>query len=68
LGILRFNLAELGFQGFGELYGHEGFPQSFMYYWPPQNVTLVGTLNQASSEEVYYLQVILSIISLLREE
>ena len=68
LGILRFNLAELGFPEFGELYGHEGFPQSFMYYWPAQNVTLVGTLNQASSEEVYYLQVILSIISLLREE
>jgi D-alanyl-D-alanine carboxypeptidase len=68
LGILRFNLVELGFPGFGALYGHEGFPQSFMYYWPPQNVTLVGTLNQASSEEVYHLQIILGIISLLREE
>lgn len=68
LGILRFNLAELGFPDFGELYGHEGFPQSFMYYWPPQNVTLVGTLNQASSQEVYHLQVVLSIISLLLEE
>ena len=68
LGTIRFNLDELGFSGFGEIYGHEGFPQSFMYYWPPQNVTLTGTLNQASSEEVYHLQVIMGIISLLREE
>jgi hypothetical protein len=37
-----------------------------MYYWPAQNVTLAGTLNQASSEEVHYLQMIAGVISLLR--
>jgi D-alanyl-D-alanine carboxypeptidase len=66
LGTVRINFEEIGYSGIGEIFGHDGFPQSFMYYWPIQNVTMVGTLNQASSEEINYLQIIMGVISLLR--
>jgi len=65
-GIALINFEELGLNGFGEIYGHDGFPQSFMFYWAKKDVTLVGTLNQGSSE-YHYQQLILEIINLLKE-
>ncbi len=66
LGIARINLEEFGMAGFGEIYGHEGFAQSFMYYWPKRDVTLVGTLNQAVSD-YHYQQLVLEVIGLLNQ-
>jgi len=65
-GIKFINLEELGLDGFGELYGHDGFPQSFMFYWAKQNVTIVGTLNQDVSE-YQYAQLVIEIINLLKK-
>jgi len=33
--------------GLGELWGHDGYGNAWMYYWPEEEITLVGTLNQA---------------------
>lgn len=30
----------------GEVWGHAGSSHNFMYYWPREDVTIVGTLNQ----------------------
>ena len=30
----------------GEVWGHAGSSHNFMYYWPQEDVTIVGTLNQ----------------------
>lgn len=45
LGILRFVLDEWDIPGLGEMLGHGGMPNSQAFYWPEQNVTIVGTLN-----------------------
>lgn len=34
----------------GELWGHDGHGNSFMYYWPAQHVAFVGTLNQTDND------------------
>lgn len=62
LGVVQINLAELGVRGVGEIYGHEGFPQSFMFYWPEQQVTIVGTLNQALSKRVFWAQLVVNVV------
>lgn len=41
-------LVELG-NGQGEIIGHDGYGNSWMYYWPKQDVTMVGTLNQTEN-------------------
>lgn len=66
-GMVRVNFEELGLPGAGEIYGHDGFPQSFMYYWPGQNVTIAGTLNQAVPEKFDALAVVASVILLLQD-
>ncbi|MEW6194993.1 MAG: serine hydrolase domain-containing protein [Bacteroidota bacterium] len=66
LGVARINMDEFGMTGIGELYGHDGFPQSFMFYWPKQNVTIIGTLNQAISN-YHYQQLILQVFNLLNK-
>ena len=35
-----------GHQGLGEIWGHAGSSYNFMFYWPREDVTIVGTLNQ----------------------
>lgn len=50
LGVRRVDYAALGIDGIGSIIGHDGFPGSFMYYWPEQEVTVVGTINQAAPE------------------
>ncbi len=39
----------LGF-GLGSVWGHDGYGNSFMYYWPSHEITLVGTLNQTEND------------------
>ncbi|KAA3606669.1 MAG: class A beta-lactamase-related serine hydrolase [Planctomycetota bacterium] len=39
----------LGF-GLGKIWGHDGYGNSWMYFWPDQDVSFVGTLNQASND------------------
>jgi len=46
LGLFR---VDLGF-GKGEIWGHDGYGNAWMYYWPEQDVTFVGTLNQTEND------------------
>ena len=46
LGIFRITLD----YGLGELWGHDGYGNSWMYYWPQQDITMTGTLNQARND------------------
>jgi len=39
---------------FGEIWGHSGSSHNFMYYWPREDVTMVGTLNQMAVERDLY--------------
>jgi hypothetical protein len=45
LGLYRFVFDDWGIPDLGETQGHGGMPNSQAYYWPDQNVTIVGTLN-----------------------
>jgi D-alanyl-D-alanine carboxypeptidase len=40
--------------GLGEVWGHAGSSDNFMYYWPNGDVTMIGTLNQIDSEGSLY--------------
>ncbi len=53
LGVRHFDLAALGMPGAGELWGHTGFLKSFMLYWPQQDATICGTLNQSQAQGVF---------------
>ncbi|MFZ1947889.1 MAG: serine hydrolase domain-containing protein [bacterium] len=38
----------------GEVWGHTGSSHNFMYYWPQEDVTIIGTLNQmAVASDLY---------------
>ena len=45
LGTYQFVLEEWGIPGLGTLEGHGGLFNSLAYYWPEQNATIIGTLN-----------------------
>ena len=45
LGVMRFVFDEWGIPDLGEVQGHGGLFNSQAFYWPEQNVTIVGTLN-----------------------
>ncbi|MAE71278.1 MAG: hypothetical protein CME06_12530 [Gemmatimonadetes bacterium] len=36
--------------GIGELVGHDGYGNAWMYYWPEEDVSFTGTLNQALND------------------
>ncbi len=36
--------------GHGEIWGHDGYGNSWMYYWPKEDITMVGTLNQTEND------------------
>lgn len=40
--------------GLGQIWGHAGSSQVFMYYWPKRDVVMVGTLNQLDSQKNRY--------------
>jgi D-alanyl-D-alanine carboxypeptidase len=46
LGLFR---VEFGF-GLGEIWGHDGYGNSWMYYWPRHDVSFTGTLNQTEND------------------
>lgn len=46
LGVYRVNL---GF-GLGSIWGHDGYGNSWMYYWPRHGITFSGTLNQTEND------------------
>jgi CubicO group peptidase (beta-lactamase class C family) len=43
-----------GHTGLGEVWGHAGSSDNFAYYWPDQDMILVGTLNQIDCERGLY--------------
>ena len=51
LGMLHYVFDEWDIPGLGEVTGHGGGLNSLAFYWPDQNVTIVGTLN--SNEPQY---------------
>jgi CubicO group peptidase (beta-lactamase class C family) len=40
--------------GLGELWGHAGTSYCFMFYWPKEGVSIIGTLNQINVEKDRY--------------
>lgn len=40
--------------GVGEVWGHTGSSDNFMYYWPNEDTTMIGTLNQIDCERNLY--------------
>jgi D-alanyl-D-alanine carboxypeptidase len=40
--------------GLGEVWGHAGSSDNFMYYWPEKDTTMIGTLNQLDCERNLY--------------
>ncbi|MCA9954302.1 MAG: serine hydrolase [Anaerolineales bacterium] len=50
LGLLRFVFAECDIPGLGENIGNAGLFNSFFFYWPEQNATIIGTLNSNEPE------------------
>jgi D-alanyl-D-alanine carboxypeptidase len=40
--------------GLGEIWGHAGSSHCFMFYWPRQDVTMIGTLNQLDCQRSLY--------------
>lgn len=46
LGLYRIVLG----YGLGELWGHDGYGNAWMYYWPEEGISFVGTLNQALND------------------
>ena len=46
LGLFQLTLDD----GLGQLWGHDGHGNAFMFYWPEQRIALVGTLNQTEND------------------
>jgi D-alanyl-D-alanine carboxypeptidase len=46
LGVFHLQLDD----GLGELWGHDGYGNAFMYYWPQRDLAIVGTLNQRDND------------------
>jgi len=42
------------YAGLGEVWGHTGSSDNFMYYWPHEDTTMIGTLNQIACERNLY--------------
>lgn len=40
--------------GLSEIWGHTGSSDNFMYYWPEEDTTMIGTLNQINCEMNLY--------------
>lgn len=53
LGVRRFVLGEVGETYSGEIWGHTGALNVSMFYYPPLDLVMTGTLNQASVPGVW---------------
>lgn len=57
LGISRVLFDHSGnpeYSGLGEIWGHTGSSDNFMYYWPQEDTIMVATLNQLNCEKSLY--------------
>jgi CubicO group peptidase (beta-lactamase class C family) len=52
--------------GLGQIWGHGGSSQNFMYYWPSQDLTMIGTLNQIDAEMSLY-DIVASVMTTIRD-
>ena len=66
LGMQRFVMDEWDIPGLGQVYGEGGQFNSFSFYWPEQNVTMVGTLN-SSEPPSGFVSVLLDVMSAIQE-
>lgn len=66
LGMQRVVLDEWDFPGLGQLIGHGGRFNSWAFYWPEQNVTLVGTLNSNEPPDGFVF-LLLDVMSAIQE-
>jgi hypothetical protein len=48
-----------------EVWGHSGSGHGFLYYWPSEDVVVVGTLNQLAVETPLY-DIVAEILQLIR--
>jgi D-alanyl-D-alanine carboxypeptidase len=46
--------ANPAYEGLGEVWGHTGSSDNFMYYWPEGDVIMIGTLNQLNCTRNLY--------------
>jgi D-alanyl-D-alanine carboxypeptidase len=53
------------YAGLSEVWGRAGSSDNFMYYWPEQDTTLIGTLNQLDCERKLYDNVALIMNTIL---
>jgi CubicO group peptidase (beta-lactamase class C family) len=53
LGIIDIDFGAMGSPEIDEIIGHNGMWNSFVYYWPKENLTIIGTLNQANPMDAY---------------
>jgi D-alanyl-D-alanine carboxypeptidase len=51
--------------GLGEVWGHTGSSDNFLYYWPKNDTTMIGTLNQLACERKLYDNVALIMNTIL---
>jgi D-alanyl-D-alanine carboxypeptidase len=51
--------------GLGEVWGHTGSSDNFMYYWPKNDTIMIGTLNQLACERNLYGNVALIMNAIL---
>jgi D-alanyl-D-alanine carboxypeptidase len=65
-GILRFVLEEWDIPGLGEVLGHSGLFNSQAFYWPEQNMTIVGTLN-TNEPQMGYIGVMIEVMTAVAE-
>ncbi|MCO5191295.1 MAG: beta-lactamase family protein, partial [Anaerolineae bacterium] len=66
LGVLRFVLDEWDIPGLGEMLGHSGLFNSQAFYWPEQNVMIVGTLN-SNEPQLGYIGMMIDVMTLVAE-
>jgi CubicO group peptidase (beta-lactamase class C family) len=52
--------------GLGEVWGHSGSSHNFLYYWPAEDIVIVGTLNQMAVESSLY-DTVARILTLVRD-
>jgi CubicO group peptidase (beta-lactamase class C family) len=51
--------------GLGEIWGHSGSSDNFIYYWPSKDTIMIGTLNQIACERDLYDNVTLIMSAML---
>lgn len=67
IGLVDFDRSgNLAHAGLGQVWGHAGSSQNFMYYWPGRDVTMIGTLNQIDSERSLY-DIVASVMTTVRD-